>query len=110
MSLNLSLNGDWVPAACTLPTTEQPVRIAEFDRFFIEAVENVQRVAKTRLDLLIDSAAEPWARDLAARETGCCSFFTFTFKEVDSGVVMGVEVPSTQVEVLDALAARVRCP
>ena len=25
---------DWVPAACTLPTTEQPLRRAEFDGLF----------------------------------------------------------------------------
>lgn len=27
----LNLNDHWVPAACTLPTAEQPLRLAEFD-------------------------------------------------------------------------------
>ncbi|WP_174187509.1 hypothetical protein [Nocardia barduliensis] len=25
-------SGEWVPDSCTLPTVEQPVRVAEFDR------------------------------------------------------------------------------
>ncbi len=28
----------WVPDAYTLPTVEQPIRVAEFDRFFAEGV------------------------------------------------------------------------
>ncbi|MEU9473975.1 hypothetical protein AB0D78_47270 [Streptomyces avermitilis] len=26
----------WIPASCTLPTTEQPLRVAEFDALFAE--------------------------------------------------------------------------
>ncbi|MFD6394998.1 hypothetical protein [Nocardia sp. NPDC060259] len=35
--------GDWVPDACTLPTVEQPIRVAEFDRFFAESVHGMGR-------------------------------------------------------------------
>ncbi|MFI9413694.1 hypothetical protein [Nocardia gamkensis] len=99
--------GDWVPESCTLPTVEQPVRVAEFDRFFADSVLGACRPARTRLDLLLDADAEPVSRDLAARESGCCSFFAFGFGTADSGPVMRIEVPDTEVEVLDALATRV---
>ncbi|MEV4235254.1 MULTISPECIES: hypothetical protein [unclassified Nocardia] len=41
--------------------------------------------------------AEPAGGDLAVRETGCCSFFTFAFDTTDPGPVMCVEVPGTYV-------------
>jgi hypothetical protein len=38
----------------------------------------------------------------------CCAFFTFTFGTgADGGLTVEVQVPPVQVEVLDALAARV---
>ncbi|MGV9822604.1 hypothetical protein [Nocardia xishanensis] len=107
MTMNTPSSGDWVPDACTLPTAEQPVRIAEFDRFFAESVRSSDRPARTRLDLLLDADAEPAGRDLAARESVCCSFFAFTFQATGDGPVMRIEVPDTQIEVLDALATRV---
>ncbi|MEV6392814.1 hypothetical protein [Nocardia xishanensis] len=107
MTMNTPSSGDWVPDACTLPTVEQPLRIAEFDRFFAESVRRSDRRARTRLDLLLDPEAEPAGRDLAARESVCCSFFAFTFEATDDGPVMRIEVPDTQVEVLAALATRV---
>jgi hypothetical protein len=97
----------WVPAACTLPTVEQPVRVAEFDDLFNSAAMAVERPAPTRLVLVLGGAAEATARDLAARENACCSFFAFTFVRAETGRLrMQVEVPATQVQVLDALAAR----
>lgn len=99
--------GDWVPDACTLPTVEQPTRVAEFDRFFAESVRSLARPAPTRLDLHVAAAAEAAARDLAARESTCCSFFTFDFDTTGTGLVMRVGVPAAYVEVLDAFAARV---
>lgn len=96
-----------MPQACTLPTVDQPVRAAEFDRFFAESVRNVRRPDPMRLELEIDPATAPVARDLAGRESGCCSFFGFDFALVGTGVLMGVEVPGAYVDVLDAFAARV---
>ena len=37
----------WVPEACTLPTVEQPLRVAEFDELFATAVRPVERVDLT---------------------------------------------------------------
>ncbi|WP_431955611.1 hypothetical protein [Nocardia lijiangensis] len=106
MTMNVPSSEDWAPDACTLPTAERPVRVAEFDRFFAESVQRADRLARTRLDLLLSGDAEPAGRDLAARESACCSFFAFTFDTSGDGPVMRIEVPDTQVEVLDALAMR----
>ncbi|MGW5731033.1 hypothetical protein [Nocardia beijingensis] len=98
---------DWVPDSCTLPTAERAMRVAEFDQFFADAVRRVERPDRTRLDLLIDAGAETMGRELAARETGCCSFFTFTFEPASNGLLMRVDVPAAHVEVLDALEIRI---
>ncbi|MFF2087258.1 hypothetical protein ACFVVM_26090 [Nocardia sp. NPDC058176] len=103
----LPVSEDWVPDACTLPTVARPIRVAEFDRFFAESVRTAHRTSPTRLDLRLAEDAEAAARDLAARESGCCSFFTFDFDTTDTATVMRVDVPVTYVEVLDAFAARV---
>lgn len=92
--------------ACTLPTVEQPTRIAEFDQFFADAVHTTRKPDPVRLELVLDPAAEPVARDLAARESSCCSFFAFDFDRTDAGLVMGVTVRAAYIEVLDAFAAR----
>lgn len=98
----------WVPAACTLPTEEQPVRQAEFDRLFTEAVRGVDRVAPGRLRLFLDPQPSVAARvaELVVRETACCSFFTFTLRAGGGEVVLQVDVPDGYAGVLSALAAR----
>ena len=50
---------------------------------------------------------EASARDLARRESECCSFFAFGFDTAGDDVVMRVGVPPEQVGVLDAIVARV---
>ncbi|WP_067676693.1 hypothetical protein [Nocardia miyunensis] len=99
--------GNWVPDACTLPTVEQPIRVAEFGRFFAESVRRPRRSAPTVLEVVADPGAEPVARDLAARESRCCSFFGFEFASTDAELVMQVGVPDVYVGVLDAFAGRV---
>ena len=97
-----------VPAACTLPTAEVPLRVTEFEELFA-VVRAVQRPAPTRLLLALQPAAgrAEAARDLAARESACCSFFRFAVREADDGVLLEVTVPAAQVAVLDAMADRV---
>jgi hypothetical protein len=108
MTTTSSATEGWVPSACTLPTVEQPLRLAEFDNLFRTAVRQATRTRETRLDLVIAAVSEASARDLADRESGCCSFFEFSFTAGDGGsVVMGIGVPSQHVNVLDALHARV---
>lgn len=99
----------WVAAeACTLPTAEQPLRVAEFDRLFADDVIAVRRESPTRvvLDLqdrpgLVDDVA-----DLTARETECCSFFTFSREPSGRRLELVVEVPEQRTGVLTGLAER----
>ncbi len=98
----------WVPAACTLPTIEQPLRIAAFDQLFSGAVRGAERPAPTKLhlDLRPDPPVAGRAAELAAAETSCCSFFTFTITVTDGSLGLDIEVPDSYVSVLDALAER----
>jgi hypothetical protein len=104
----MDISQTWAPQSCTLPTAEQPLRIAEFDQFFADAVRGVRRRSRTWLNLDLEPDADSAARaaDLALRETTCCSFFTFTLTVAGGTLQMGVSVPDSYVEVLDALAAR----
>lgn len=93
----------WAPESCTLPTVERPLREQEFERLFRDHLRKVRRVTPTIAELeLAAGSAEP-ARDLARRETGCCSFFSFDVRDGEEGVVLTVEVPPLNVPVLDAL-------
>jgi hypothetical protein len=95
-----------VPEACTLPAAERPLRLAEFDDLFSTALRGQQRVSATALRWDLDPAAEATVRDLAARESSCCSFFSITIHPGDGALRLDVEVPAAHVAVLDALAER----
>lgn len=100
---------EWAPVACTLPTAERPLRLAEFDELFATAVRRVDRVAPTRARLTLAElgGVRATVEDLTARESGCCSFFTFTITLAGPDeLFLEVEVPSEQVAVLAALTAR----
>lgn len=53
--------------------------------------------------LVLPRDLESAARDLAGRESECCTFFTFTFDVADDHIVLRIAVPPSQVEVLDAI-------
>ena len=98
-----------VPDACTLPTTEQPLRVAEFDRLF-RLVTEIDRPEPTRLQMTLlpaEPAVAAHAAELAAREARCCGFFTFTLTVRQSELKITIETPAAHVDVLDALADRV---
>ncbi|MEV6710465.1 hypothetical protein AB0M48_00360 [Lentzea sp. NPDC051208] len=96
----------WAPRACTLPTAERPFRVAQFDDLLAGAARH--RSTRTRLVLYLEPRPEVAARaaDLAVRETGCCSFFTFELTATGGGLSLAISVPDAQAEVLDALAKR----
>jgi thioredoxin len=99
----------WVPGdACTLPSADRPLRMAEFDDLFATAVRAVDRIDPTRLRLRLDPRPEVAARtaDLAVRETDCCGFFTFTLTATDEQLALEVTVPNDRSAVLDGLVAR----
>jgi len=110
MTTNPHSASAWVPDACTLPTAERPVRQAEFDRLFGHA-DAAERVGPYILRLMLSGGddLEATVRDLAVRESQCCSFFNFSVSTQRSGrVVLDVEVPPQHAAVLDALAVRAR--
>jgi len=93
--------------ACTLPTAERPLRLAEFDRLFATAVRRVERRGDAvRLHLAGDRGLGAEVRDLTARETSCCSFFTFAIDGTDQELTLDVSVPPARQDILDALAVR----
>lgn len=102
----------WAPDACTLPTIDRPLRLAEFDALFSTAVRRVQPMSAThaRLRLAGPAGLADTVRDLAARETECCSFFDFTVtpETANAGemVILDVRVPARYAEVLSALSRR----
>lgn len=94
------------PSACTLPTTDRPLRVAEFDALFADHANGIERIDATTLDLRFraDPGLDRTIEDLAAREAACCSFFSFTLDRTD-GLSLRVSVPEQYAEVLDGLQA-----
>ncbi|MEU6432222.1 hypothetical protein ABZ860_40495 [Microbispora sp. NPDC046973] len=108
MTRDIALDRGWAPSACSLPSVERPLRVAEFDALFAEAVRAVRRPGRERLRLELVFSPEHAARaaELTARENGCCSFFSFTLTIADGDLALEVAVPPERIEVLDALQAR----
>ena len=111
----------WVPVdACTLPTEDRPLRVAEFDHLFSTAQQRqVQPPApgepRGRLVLAGDGTLPDRVQQLADAETACCSFFTFTVTPLDpdgaglsggSVVALDIEVAAARADVLAALVQR----
>lgn len=96
----------WVPDACTLPTAQQPIRVAEFDDLFTGAVLRHTRPEPTALALVLPASVEEQARDLAERESSCCTFFRFGFESAGDELVMSIRVPAERTGILDAIEAR----
>jgi hypothetical protein len=110
----------WVPVdSCTLPTAEQPLRVAEFDELFAASLRDAQPSAggapMARLLLGGDDTLPARVQRLADAETSCCSFFTFTVTRLNTEhalapgetlVALDVEVPTACADVLDALVRR----
>jgi hypothetical protein len=96
---------DGAPDACTLPAVERPLRRAEFAALFASSLRALQRVDQTSLRLTLAADTDEAAvMDLTARETECCSFFTFEVSAVNGAVLLDVSVPRAHVDVLDGLA------
>jgi hypothetical protein len=101
-----------VPDACALPTAEQPLRLAEFDDLFATAVREVELADPThgRLHLSGPAGLAAHVRDLTARETECCSFFTFTTNPQPAtdgeAAILHIEVPAAHADVLASLLQR----
>jgi hypothetical protein len=93
-----------VPDSCTLPTAERPLRLAEFDALFATSVRDVRSLSPTHARIRLAGVDPALVRDLAGRESECCSFFTFTIFE--DPLTLEVEVPPSYAGVLDSLVQR----
>lgn len=95
-------------SACTLPTAERPLRLAEFDSVFARHLVSV--VSTSSIEATMTFAGGEDTRralaELTARESQCCSFFDFAVATIGDEVELRVGVPATQVDVLAALVAR----
>lgn len=94
--------------ACTLPTAERPLRLAEFDSLFASSARRVDRLPGGGVRIQLVGEPGLWERvsDLAERETRCCTFFTFTIDGTDQELTLDVSVPPERRDILDALATR----
>jgi hypothetical protein len=97
--------GSCAPEACTLPGAELPLRRKEFAALFAASLRGLQRLDGARLRMTLSGDTDQsTVLDLTARETACCSFFTFTVQAVEGAVLLDVSVPPAYVDVLDGLA------
>jgi hypothetical protein len=96
----------WVPEACTLPTRERPLRVAEFDALFVNALHHWVRPDAGLLRLFLDAGCEAELRELTIREAACCSFFTFAISEAKDHLTLEISVSAGHEPVLDTLSAR----
>ncbi len=96
---------DQAPQACTLPTAERPLRVAEFDQLFTRAAGAVERLGpqSARITLPPSPAIAAEAANLVVRETECCSFFSFSLTATGGRLHLDVAVPQNQTPVLDSL-------
>ena len=96
-----------ISEVCTLPTADRPLRLAEFDALFAESLHTVEHLTPTHARLRLAGPTSV-VRDLAARESECCSFFAFTVSQADDEVILDVEVPARYADVLASLVERAR--
>ena len=88
-----------IPDACTLPIAAVPLRVTEFSDLFASSLVAVERESPSSLRLAFAPGSAAAVRDLTARESECCSFFTFAL----DGDVLDIAVPPSHVTVLDGL-------
>jgi hypothetical protein len=96
----------WAPDACTLPTKQVPLRVAEFNDLFARALHTLTPPEPTWLRLGLEDSpqVEATVADLVARETACCSFFDFAISRGEDGWLwVDVRVPAGRDSVLDGL-------
>ncbi|MFI5692284.1 hypothetical protein ACIA58_10635 [Kribbella sp. NPDC051586] len=96
----------WVPDACALPTADRPFRVAEFDQLFAEHLRGSERVDAETVDLTLTRESRETVADLTARETECCSFFSFTLSETADELHLLIRVSPDHSAVLDGLLSR----
>ena len=82
------------PSGCTLDAAALSEREDEFRELFARTLQRVHRHDARSARLVLDVTCEAEARDLFAREHGCCEFFAITVTVVDEALIVDVRVPS----------------
>jgi hypothetical protein len=98
------------PSGCNLDAAALSEREDEFRELFARALRRVERHDARSARLILDIACEADARDLLAREQGCCAFFDFTVAVIDQALVVEVRVPADSEAALDFLLALATSP
>ena len=93
-------------SACTLPTLERPLRLAEFDELFTLARAVAYDGQSVRIHLSGPPTLRDQVVDLTDRETECCSFFRFTVDGTGSEVDLVITTPDEHQPIVAAIAAR----
>ncbi len=91
-----------MPMACTLDVSELPGRLAEWRHLaehIVDRAETDQGI-RVRFD---HSASAADVADLAAKEQGCCSFFTFTMRIAADGTTLDITAPADARELVKTL-------
>jgi hypothetical protein len=95
-------------AACTLPSADRPLRVADFDALCAAYLVRAERTRPTAARLVM--AGGPGVADrvqrLADAESSCCAFFDFAVSDDGDEVVLDVSVPPTYADVLAGLVSR----
>ena len=91
--------------ACTLDAGGQAQRVEEFRSLFRTSLVRAERVDDTAARLHFEPSAEQAVRALAAAETTCCSFWSFTFEQTGDTVVLLARTPLDAVPILEGLLA-----
>ena len=95
-------------SACTLPAADQPLRLGELRALLAESLVAVDVQDPGHAVFRLQAAAAGRARDLVARESACCAFFTFDVQERTDAVHVHVRVPEAHREVLAGMVALAR--
>jgi hypothetical protein len=93
-------------SACTLPTVERPLRLAEFDALFSLATSVEYDGSTARLHFSGPPTLRDEVVELTARESQCCSFFAFSVEGTDSEVDLGIGASTEHEPLVAALVAR----
>jgi hypothetical protein len=92
-----------IPIACTLTATEAPDRIAEWQAAIASASSREATPEGYRLRFPPDATVAAALADVAAREVGCCAFFTFTLTVTPAELVLDVIAPPETHEMIGEL-------
>jgi hypothetical protein len=109
MTASTSGSAEWVPASCTLPTAERPLRVAEFERLFAASLRSLTGDSTSlRLVFADGPGVYETITDLTDRESRCCSFFAFQTSRTARHVVLEIAVSDQHAAVLRGVERQAR--